>query len=83
MEEKVTYSIIALIYKISGINLTLISLIVHIFQLTSQTALFCFHNIDNDTFLIHYFFSNYIYKIPENTDFLSFNNFEISKISNI
>ena len=45
----------------------------HFSQLTPQTAIFGFHNIDNDTFLIQnhilLLFKLYIYTMPENTDF--------------
>ena len=44
----------------------------HFSQLTPQTAIFGFHNIDNDTFLIQnhiLVYSNYIYAIPEYTGF--------------
>ena len=56
----------------------------HFSQLTPQTASFCFHNIDNNTFLIQ----NHIlllFELYRKHGFLSFNNFlnEISKIKNL
>ena len=60
----------------------------HFSQLTPQTAIFGFHNIDNDTFLIQnhilLLFKLYIYNARKH-GFLSFNNFlnEISKIENL
>ena len=59
----------------------------HFSQLTPQTAIFGFHNIDNDTFLIQ----NHILLIQisiynaKKRGFLSFNNFlnEVSKIKNL
>ena len=44
----------------------------HFSQLTRQTAIFGFHDIDNDTFLIQnhiLLLFKYIYTMPENTDF--------------
>ena len=55
---------------------------------TPQTAIFGFHNVDNDTFLIQnhilLLFKLYIYNARKH-GFLSFNNFlnEISKIKNL
>ena len=43
----------------------------HFSQLTQQFAIFGFQNIDNNAFLIEnktYFYSNYIYTMPENMD---------------
>ena len=60
----------------------------HFSQLTPQTAIFGFHDIDNDTFLIQnhilLLFKLYIYNARKH-GFLSFNNFlnEISKIENL
>ena len=60
----------------------------HFSQLTPQTAIFGFLNIDNDTFLIQnhilLLFKLYIYNARKH-GFLSFNNFlnEISKIKNL
>ena len=60
----------------------------HFSQLTPQTAIFGFHNINKDTFLIQ----NHILLLlklhicnTRNYDFLFFNNFlnEISKIKNL
>ena len=57
-------------------------------QLTPQTGIFGFHNIDNDTFLIQnhilLLFKLHIYNARK-YGFLSFNNFlyEISKIKNL
>ena len=59
----------------------------HFPQLTPQTAIFAFHNIDNDTFLIQnhilLLLELHIYNVRK-YEFLSFNNFlnEISKIEN-
>ena len=60
----------------------------HFSQLAPQTAIFGFHNIDNDTFLIknHILlsFKLYIYNARKHR-FLSFNNLlnEVSKIKNL
>ena len=59
----------------------------HLSQLTSQSAIFGFHNIDNDTFLIQNHIA-LLFKLhicnARKHGFLSFNNFlnEISKIKN-
>ena len=59
----------------------------HFSQLTPQTAILGFHNIDNDTFLIQnhilLLFKLYIFKARKHK-LLSFNNFlnEVSKIKN-
>ena len=55
------------------------------FILTSQTVIFGFHNIDNDTFLVqNHIFKLHIYNARK-YGFLSFDNFlyEISKIKNL
>ena len=58
------------------------------FSKLPQTAIFGFHNIDNDTFLIQnhilLLFNLYIYNARKHR-FLSFNNFlnEVSKIKNL
>ena len=57
----------------------------HFLQLTPQTAIFGFYNIDNNIFKItNYFCSNYIYTMPWNTGFylLTIFKIKISKIKN-